>query len=132
VNLTPVRVHAHGGILTIPVPHPVGALTELHMIVPGLTRSTPVLIGRQEEVVRMILHLPAGVTAEPSAQVEVRNSVGEVRSVVRATGASVEVERSISITTPIVQAGQYADLHALIVAWKHRAHAQLALRQAGS
>jgi hypothetical protein len=132
VNLTPVRLHVHGGMLTVPVPHPVGGATESQMILPASSRSTPVLMGRQEELVRMTLHLPAGVRAEAAAQIELRNSVGDVRSVVRTDGASVEVERSISITTPIVRAEQYVDLHALIVAWKHRAHVQISLRQAGS
>ena len=80
----------------------------------------------------MTLHLPAGVRAEPSAQIELRNSAGEVRSIVRVDAGSVEIERRIRIATPLVQADQHADLQALLAAWKHRAHLQLALRVAGS
>lgn len=132
VSLAPVRIPSHAGVLIIPVPHPVGAVTDLQMVLPAISRSTPVLIGRQEEVVRMTLHLPAGVKVEPAAQVELINGVGEVRSVVRANGTTVEVERSITIKVPIVRSEQYDELHALIVAWKHRAHVQLPLRMVGS
>ncbi len=131
VSVTSTALRAFGGLVTIPIPHPVGGLTDLHLALAPMMRTTPVLIGRQEETVRMTLHLPAGVTAQSAARIDLQNSVGEVRSVVKADAHAVEVERSIRIIVPVVSPDQYADLRALLAAWQARAQVELPLRVSG-
>jgi hypothetical protein len=118
------------GIAEFRIPAAPGGIIELHLPMGDRMRTTPIAApGKLREECRMTLHLPKNVSAVsvPDA-VEVSNTIGSVRSVIKADAHDVEVTRSIEISSPDLKAEAYPMLLELLRAWQHPAHTTLTLR----
>ncbi|MBE0644477.1 MAG: DUF3857 domain-containing protein [Bacteroidetes bacterium] len=121
------------GLAEFRVPVAPGGVTDLHLPMGDRMRTTSIAIpGSLREECRMTLHLPKNVAAVgvPSA-VEFTNSIGSVRSVVKADGHDVEITRHILISASDLKGESYPMLLELLQRWMHPAHTVLTLRVQG-
>ncbi len=118
------------GLAEFRIPAAPGGITDLHLPMGDRMRTTPIAApGKLREECRMTLHLPNNVNAVavPDA-VEISNTIGSVRSVIKADAHDVEVTRFIEINSPDLKAEAYPMLLELLRAWQHPAHTTLTLR----
>ncbi|MFA6233462.1 MAG: DUF3857 domain-containing protein [Bacteroidota bacterium] len=118
------------GTMKFEIPIAPGGVTDLHLPLGDLQRTTPIAIpGSLREECRMTLHLPKNVRAvSVPEKIEFSNAIGKVISVIKAGPQDVEVHRMIEITAPRLQAESYPMLLELLRAWRNPSHTSLLLQ----
>ncbi|MFZ1731252.1 MAG: DUF3857 domain-containing protein [Bacteroidota bacterium] len=122
-------LNAVEGTITFEIPIAPGGITDLHLPLGDLHRTTPVALpGSLREECRMTLHLPKNVRAvSVPGKIEVSNPIGKVTSIITVSAEDVEVKRSIEILTHPIAAESYPQLQELLRAWLNPSHTTLTL-----
>ncbi len=118
------------GLVEFRVPVAPGGITDLHLPMGEQMRTTSIAFpGSLREECRMTLHLPKNVrVVAPPATVEFSNTIGSVRSVVKADAHDVEITRYVVITASDLKGESYPMLLELLQRWMDPSHTVLTLR----
>ncbi|MBL0175740.1 MAG: DUF3857 domain-containing protein [Ignavibacteria bacterium] len=127
---TKTGLTATGGLVKFCLPTAPGGIDEMHVNLGLAGRSTPLEFAApfaQES--RITLTLPKDWTiaslSDDQRSITVSNDAGEVRSTVRGESGSIEIVRSFRLKRAVSAPAQYAEVRALLAAWRTPLHGTL-------
>lgn len=121
---------ADAGLVRFVLPALPGGVDDMHVNLGLETRVTPVdFVAPFEQQATFTLRLPAGwklaSLPEDLKNVAASNEVGEVSSVVTSSAGLLGLKRTFRLKQHVIAPAQYAQLRALLAAWKTQEHSAL-------